>query len=222
MKMPEAMPTVVLISGRGTNMTALLDTHIPGLDVRAVICNRRDAPGLDRAHERGVETVVIDDREFSSRADFDEALAREVESWAPRLVVLAGFMRVLAPWFVERHAEHMLNIHPSLLPSFPGLATHRRAIEAGVQQHGATVHFVTPQVDAGPIIVQAVVPVLPHDSPSTLAARVLEEEHRILPQAVRWFVEGRLALRDGQACLDGKRLAANTSVVPVLDEEKTS
>jgi phosphoribosylglycinamide formyltransferase-1 len=159
-----------------------------------VIANRADAGGLAIAQTHGVATAVVDHRAYASREAFDAALAGAIDGHGPDLVVLAGFMRVLTPAFVQRYASRMINIHPSLLPSFTGLDTHRRALEAGVKLHGCTVHFVTDTLDHGPIIAQAAVPVLPDDTESSLAARVLAQEHRLLPAAVRWFLEGRLAI----------------------------
>jgi phosphoribosylglycinamide formyltransferase-1 len=187
---------VVLISGRGTNMQALAEADLPGRIV-AVVSNRPDAGGLRYARERGMATAVVDHREYPTREAFDAALATAIEEHAPDLVALAGFMRVLMPGFVKRYAGRLLNIHPSLLPAFPGLDTHARALAAGVKVHGATVHFVTAALDHGPIIVQAAVPVLADDGPEVLAARVLAQEHRIYPLAARWFLEGALDLRDG-------------------------
>jgi phosphoribosylglycinamide formyltransferase-1 len=162
--------------------------------VAAVIANRPDAAGLAFAASHGIATAVVDHREFPERASFDAALAREIDGFAPDLVVLAGFMRVLTAGFVDRYAGRMLNVHPSLLPSFPGLKTHQQALDAGVRLHGASVHFVTSRLDHGPIVAQAAVPVETGDTPATLAERVLATEHIIYPRAVRWFVEGRLAL----------------------------
>lgn len=187
---------VILISGRGSNMEAMLRAQLPGR-VAAVISNRPHAAGLAYARERGVATAVVDHRGFDSRQAFDAALAQEIDRHAPGLVVLAGFMRVLGDEFVRRFEGRLMNIHPSLLPAFPGLHTHRRALEAGVRLHGCTVHFVTPALDNGPIIIQAAVPVLPGDDEERLAARVLVQEHRIYPQAVRWFLEGRLQCTAG-------------------------
>lgn len=191
---------VVAISGRGSNMRALVEA---GLPVTAVISNRPGAAGLAFAAERGIATAVIDHTDFPSREAFDAALSDAIDAHAPVLVVLAGFMRVLTSGFVERYGGRLVNIHPSLLPAFPGLRTHERAIEAGVKIHGATVHFVTSQLDHGPIIIQAAVPVLPDDDPDRLGARVLAVEHVIFPRAVRWFVEGRLAIHDGQVRVGG-------------------
>ena len=194
---------VILISGRGSNMRSLLDAGLPGR-CAAVISNRPDAAGLDYARERGIATVVVDHKAHASRAAFDDALTAEIERHAPDLVLLAGFMRVLGDPFVERFAGRMLNIHPSLLPAFPGLSTHAEALRLGVRIHGCTVHFVTPSLDAGPIVIQAAVAVLPGDDPARLAARVLEQEHVIYPLAARWFLEGRLHLADGRVRLDGE------------------
>lgn len=175
-------------------MQALLDAGVP---VSAVISNRADAEGLAIAKARGIATRVVDHRGRAAREDFDAALAAEIERFAPRLVALAGFMRLLTPGFVGRYRERLLNIHPSLLPAFPGLHTHERALAAGVKVHGCTVHFVTAELDHGPIVAQAAVPVRSGDDAAALAARVLKQEHVIYPRAVRWFLEGRLALADG-------------------------
>jgi phosphoribosylglycinamide formyltransferase-1 len=188
---------VILISGRGSNMQAIVRACArEGWPARvaAVIANRPDAAGLALAAEAGIPTAVVDYLEFPERDAFDAALAAAIDRYEPDLVVLAGFMRVLTTAFVERYVGRMLNVHPSLLPSFPGLKTHQRALEAGVALHGATVHFVTPQIDHGPIVIQAAVPVVAGDDATQLAARVLASEHVIYPRAVRWFVEGRLAL----------------------------
>jgi len=194
------MSVVVLVSGRGSNMQALLEAGIP---VSAVISNRRDARALGIAAQRGIATGVVDHRAFPSRDAFDSALAAEVERYEPHLVVLAGFMRILGAGFVERFAGRVMNIHPSLLPAFPGLHTHQRALEAGVKVHGCTVHFVTADLDHGPIVVQAVVPVLPGDDPDRLAARVLAQEHVVFPRAVNWFLEDRLVIEKGRVSVKG-------------------
>jgi len=172
--------------------------------VAAVISNRPDAAGLGFAAANGIDTAVVDHREFDDRAAFDAALAREIDRFEPDLVVLAGFMRVLTDAFVERYAGRMLNVHPSLLPCFPGLRTHQQALDAGVRVHGASVHFVTPTLDHGPIVAQAAVPVIAGDDAAALAARVLTVEHIIYPRAVRWFIEGRLAI-------EGERVALTPS-----------
>jgi phosphoribosylglycinamide formyltransferase 1 len=188
---------VILISGRGSNMQAILDAvQNDGLpaSVAAVVSNRADAGGLGVADSRKIPTVVVDHRSYATREAFDDALAGAIDLHRPDAVVLAGFMRVFTVPFVERYRGRLLNIHPSLLPAFAGTHTHRRALAAGVKLHGCTVHFVTPEVDAGPIIAQAAVPVLPGDDEDTLAARVLRQEHRIYPLALRWFLEDRLRL----------------------------
>jgi len=185
------MALVVLISGRGSNMRALVEAELP---VSAVISNLADAQGLDFAAQRGIPTRVVEHRAFPAREDFDRALAAEIDRFSPRLIALAGFMRVLTAPFVARFEGRLVNIHPSLLPAFPGLHTHERALAAGVKVHGCTVHFVTAELDAGPIIVQAAVPVRPADTASALAARVLEQEHVIYPRAAKWFLDGKLAV----------------------------
>lgn len=189
------MSIVVLVSGRGSNLQAILEA---GVRVAAVIGNRPGAGGLEIAAHRGVPTAVVDHKRFATREAFEEALAAEIDRYAPRLVALAGFMRVLTPGFVGRYAGRLVNIHPSLLPEFPGLDTHARALASGATRHGCTVHFVTGQLDHGPIIAQASVPVLPGDDAQSLAARVLEEEHKIYPRAIRWFLDGRLEIEDGK------------------------
>ena len=168
-----------------------------GLDVRAVISSRPDAQGLVWARAQGIDTSVLDHTAHASRESFDAALAAEVARFAPDLILLAGFMRILTPGFIARFPRRMLNIHPSLLPSFPGLHTHRRALEAGVKLHGCTVHLVTDALDSGPIVTQAAVPVIPGDTEDSLSARVLAAEHRIYPQAVRWFLEDRIEFLAG-------------------------
>jgi phosphoribosylglycinamide formyltransferase-1 len=187
----------ILISGRGSNMSALLAAGVPA-EFPVVLSNNAKAEGLLVAKKRGVETAIVDHRAYADRASFDHALADKLEAYRPDLIVLAGFMRILTDVFLARFPSRILNIHPSLLPAFPGVDTHRRALEQGVRLHGCTVHFVTGALDHGPIVIQAAVPVLPEDDPRSLAARVLEQEHRIYPQAVRWFVEGRLSLDRGR------------------------
>lgn len=191
---------VVLISGRGSNLRSLVDA---GLPVTAVISNRTDAAGLDFARSRGIASAVVEHRAFPTREAFEGALGAAIDRHAPRLVALAGFMRVLTAGFVRRYAGRMLNIHPSLLPAFQGLDTHARALAAGVKIHGCTVHFVTEALDGGPIVIQAAVPVLPGDSAASLAARVLEQEHRIYPRAARWFLEERLVIQNGTVRVKG-------------------
>ncbi|RTL48776.1 MAG: phosphoribosylglycinamide formyltransferase [Rhodocyclaceae bacterium] len=193
---------VILISGRGSNMQALLQAGLPG-QCAAVISNRPDAEGLDFARGQGVTAVVVDHKRFPDRESFDGALMVEIDRHAPDLVLLAGFMRILTPGFVRHYEGRLLNIHPSLLPAFPGLSTHAAAIDAGVCIHGATVHFVTPDLDVGPALIQAAVPVLPGDDAATLGARVLQQEHVIYPAAARWFLEGRVGLEGGRVRMDG-------------------
>lgn len=195
---------VILISGRGSNMEALIRARDAGelpITIAAVISNRPDAAGLETAAKAGIVTHFVDHKGFPDRAAFDAALAECIDEFAPDLVILAGFMRILSDGFVRHYAGRLLNIHPSLLPAFPGLHTHRRALEEGVRIHGCTVHFVTPTLDHGPVVVQAAVPVLDSDDEASLAARVLAQEHRIYPLAVRWFAEGRLALEGGRVRL---------------------
>ncbi|MDI3512802.1 MAG: phosphoribosylglycinamide formyltransferase 1 [Rhodocyclaceae bacterium] len=205
---------VILISGRGSNMEAIVRARIPGVRIAAVISNRPGATGLGFAREHGIATAVVDHTAHADRASFDAALAQCIDSHAPDLVVLAGFMRVLTDGFVRRYEGRLLNIHPSLLPAFPGLHTHRRALEAGVKVHGATVHFVTAELDDGPIVVQAAVPVRADDDEATLAARVLAQEHVIYPQAVRWFAEDRLSFDDrGRAVVRGACVDAGVAWV---------
>ena len=212
---------VILISGRGSNMQSLLAAAADGsLSVRvvAVLSNRPGAAGLETAGAAGIPTRVIDHTLYPDRESFDAAMAEAIDAFSPDLVVLAGFMRILSNGFVERYAGRMMNIHPSLLPMFPGLHTHRRALEEGVRIHGCTVHFVTPTLDHGPIIIQAAVPVLDGDDEASLAARVLAQEHRIYRQAVRWFAEGRLRLRDGRVEVTGQQSAESALLSPTLSE----
>jgi phosphoribosylglycinamide formyltransferase 1 len=212
-----AQRIVILISGRGSNMEALLAADLPAT-IAAVISNVPDARGLTTARDRGIQTAAVDHRAYVDRTQFDTALAAEIDRHQPDLIVLAGFMRVLTDDFVKRYAGRLLNIHPSLLPAFPGLHTHQRALDAGVRVHGCTVHFVTAALDHGPIIVQAAVPVLSRDTKDSLAERVLAQEHRIYPQAVRWFCERRLRLRpNGTVELDGAPIAEGALISPALD-----
>lgn len=210
---------VILISGRGSNMEAILDAHLP-VQIAAVISNEPDAKGLVTAQSRHIPTAVVPHRAFADRETFDAVLAMEINRYQPDLIVLAGFMRVLTEEFVVRYPGRMINIHPSLLPSFPGLHTHRRALEAGVRLHGCSVHFVTPGLDSGPIIAQAAVPVLADDTEDTLAARVLTEEHRIYPQAVRWICDGRVKLgADDRVEYIGITPAQGVLHAPALDRD---
>jgi len=203
------LPVVVLISGSGSNLQALIDgaqKDLP-IHIRAVVSNEPDAFGLERARRAGIETRVLSHRYYRTREDYDDALGSSIEQFEPGLVVLAGFMRILTPALVARFRGRMLNIHPSLLPKFRGLHTHQRALEAGETVHGASVHFVTEELDGGPLVLQARVKVEPGDDSDRLAARVLTREHRIYPQVVRWFAQRRLRLdADGRPRLDGHLL----------------
>lgn len=173
-------------------------------EIVAVISNRPDAPGLDYAAKMDIPTVVVESKSFTSREAFDAVLQQQIDQFAPDLVVLAGFMRILTSAFVQHYAERMINVHPSLLPSFVGLATHQQALNAGVKLHGITVHFVTPELDHGPIIAQAAVPVLNDDTVDSLSKRVLEQEHVIYPRAVRWFIEGKLKMIENRVHVIGE------------------
>jgi phosphoribosylglycinamide formyltransferase 1 len=208
----------VLLSGRGSNLAAILAAarapRFPGA-VAHVVSNRAAAAGLDIARRHAVAATVVDHGAFPSREAFDEALAGVIDASEPDLVVLAGFMRVLTPAFVARYAGRLMNVHPSLLPAYPGLHTHRRALADGVRVHGCTVHFVTPSIDVGPIVAQAAVPVLDGDDEATLAARVLAEEHRLLPAAVGWFCAGRLALHEGRVRVQDARVPDRALAVPL-------
>ena len=198
---------VVLISGRGSNLQAIIDDATDPqcpFELCAVVSNRPEAAGLERARLANVSTRIVDHKSHSSREHFDAALAESIDAFHPELVVLAGFMRVLTSDFVDHYEARLINIHPSLLPEFPGLDTHQRAITSGAHEHGASVHFVSNTLDGGPLIVQARVPILTTDDATTLAARVLEQEHHILPQAIRWFAQGRLKIQDERVTLDGK------------------
>lgn len=198
-------------------MEALLKAGLPAR-ICAVISNDPAAAGLHSAKRQGVETATVDHRAYAQREDFDAALAQTIDACRPDLIVLAGFMRILTTAFVEHYRGRMLNIHPSLLPAFPGLHTHRQALAAGVRIHGCTVHYVTPRLDHGPIIIQAAVPVLPDDNEDTLAARVLEQEHRIYPQAVRWLCEDRVTLTpQGRVQIAGVHPTAAALLVPAPD-----
>ena len=209
--MADTCNVVVLISGSGSNLQALIDSQGAGNPARigAVISNRADAYGLVRAQNAGIATAVLDHKAFEGREAFDAALIEAIDAHRPDLVVLAGFMRILTPGFVRHYAGRLLNIHPSLLPRYKGLHTHQRALEAGDAEHGCSVHFVTEELDGGPLVVQAVVPVRAGDTPETLASRVQIGEHHIYPLAVRWFAEGRLRLGEQGAELDGTRLPAS-------------
>jgi phosphoribosylglycinamide formyltransferase-1 len=208
----------VLISGRGSNLAALLDAMRDGTlggMITRVIANIPDAPGLAVARTHGVNATALDNRDFATREAFDAALADVIDAERPDLVVLAGFLRVLGAPFVRRYADRLLNVHPSLLPLYPGLHTHRRALAEGARIHGCTVHFVTPEVDVGPIIAQAAVSVQDDDDEASLAARVLAQEHVILPAAVRWFCEGRLVIAGRRVRVNGVRQTAGDAVLRV-------
>jgi len=200
---------VVLISGSGSNLQAIIDaSHASDypVNIAAVISNRPDVKGLERAKQANITSLVIDHTQFSGRKDFDQALIEQIDHFQPDLVVLAGFMRILTQDFVEHYTGKLINIHPALLPDFPGLNTHERAIESAVKQHGASVHFVTSEVDGGPIVLQASVPVKPDDSTEKLAQRVLQQEHLIYPLAIKWFAEKRLVLDKNKVLLDNEVL----------------
>ena len=208
---------VILISGRGTNLQALLKAALP-CDIAAVISNRADAKGLDIAKSHGIPTAVIEHRDYPDRGSFDAALARVIDAYAPDIVALAGFMRILSAGFVSRYHGRLINIHPSLLPAYTGLDTHARALQDGVKIHGCTVHFVTHDLDHGPIIIQAAVPVLRGDTEQTLAARVLHEEHRIYAQAIRWLCKDKVALNEqGHAVLRHRKQCGHTLISPGLE-----
>ena len=204
------LAVVVLISGGGSNLQALIEGQAQWpYRIAAVISNEPEAAGLERARRAGIPSEVLSHRGFADRAAYDQALAGVIDHYRPGLVALAGFMRILTPGLVARYAGRMLNIHPSLLPKFRGLHTHLQALKAGEREHGASVHFVTAELDGGPVIAQAPVPILPGDEPATLAARVLAREHRLYPRVVGWFAQGRLVLTpDGQCRLDGAPLEA--------------
>jgi len=200
------LPLVVLISGNGSNLQAIIDAAAAGelpVEIRAVISNRPAAHGLTRARQAGIAAVAVDHTQFPDRASFDAALQTAIDWYQPRLVVLAGFMRILTPEFVAHYHGRMLNVHPSLLPAFRGLDTHARALAAGVKEHGVSIHFVTSELDGGPVVAQQKVAILPGDDSAALAQRVQQAEHALYSRVIRWFAEGRLTLRGNQAMLDG-------------------
>ena len=203
---------VVLISGGGTNLQAIIDAcktnNIPG-DVVAVISNKTDVYGLERAKNAGIPNKVLPHKSFSSRDDYDQSLITEIDAFKPDLIVLAGFMRILTPHFVQHFSGKLLNIHPSLLPKYQGLNTHQRAIDAKDSEHGVSVHFVTEELDGGPVILQAKVPVFEQDNADDLASRIHEQEYRIYPLVIKWFCQERLTMHNEQAVLDGKVLPAS-------------
>lgn len=205
----DRLPIVVLISGRGSNLRSIIQHAQLGqlpVEIRAVISNRADANGLHVAQAAGIPTTVLDHRIFSDRGAFDRALVALIDEYRPRLVVLAGFMRILTPEFVVHFRGRLLNIHPSLLPAFRGLHTHERALQAGVSEHGASVHYVTDELDGGPVFLQATVPVHSDDTASSLADRVLEQEHRLYPLALRLIAEGRIRYDGNSISFDGERM----------------
>jgi len=206
------LPLVVLISGRGSNLKAIIDAQDPLVEIRAVISNRPQAPGLLYAKQAGIPTEVIDHTPFKTRLEFDNALQNCIDHYQAKLIVLAGFMRILSAEFVTHYRGRIFNIHPSLLPAFKGLHTHKRVLESKMKEHGASVHFITEDLDAGPVIIQARIPILPNDNEKNLAARVLCEEHRIYPQAIHWFAQNRLQLQGQQALLDGQPITFSGDV----------
>lgn len=204
---------VILLSGSGSNLQAFIDASrnglLPDVEICAVISNKAQAFGLDRAKQAGIATACIDHTQFASREAFDAELRTCIDSYHANLVVLAGFMRILTPGFVRHYLGRLINIHPSLLPKYPGLHTHQRALDAGDSEAGATVHFVTEELDGGPAIIQAKIPVFPGDDAAALADRVLSKEHTIYPMAARWFAEGRLVLQNSKAVFDAQVLPEN-------------
>ncbi|VXC06332.1 phosphoribosylglycinamide formyltransferase 1 [Pseudomonas sp. 8BK] len=214
--MPAQCNVVVLISGSGSNLQALIDSIAHDgnpAHISAVISNRADAYGLERAKQAGIATTVLDHKQFDGREAFDAALVGAIDAFNPQLVVLAGFMRILTPGFIRHYSGRLLNIHPSLLPKYKGLHTHQRALDAGDTEHGCSVHFVSEELDGGPLVVQAVVPVQSDDSPTSLAQRVHEQEHVIYPLAVRWFAEDRLQLTAHGAMLDEQLLPSTGHLI---------
>lgn len=215
----KSFPIVVLISGSGSNLQAIIDSSSnpeTSIDIRAVISSNPNAYGLKRANRAGISCKVLNYRDYPDRSSYDAALMAEIDRHQPKLVVLAGFMRILSTEFVNHYSDRLINIHPSLLPLYPGLNTHQRAIENGDREAGATVHFVTPEVDDGPVIIQAHVPVFETDTGNELASRVLKQEHIIYPKAIRWFAEGRLSVHGGEVFLDDKK----SSKQQVYSDEK--
>lgn len=203
------MPVAILISGRGTNMRVIAELAAADalpIDIRVVVSDQAQAAGLASAASMGIETRTLSPRDYPDRAAYDAALVQLLAPYAPQLIVLAGFMRILSATFIDAFAGRILNVHPSLLPKYRGLHTHRRALEAGDAVHGVSIHFVTQELDGGPLVSQALIDVRPDDTPETLSSRVQQQEHRIYPQAIEWFAAGRLRLRDNQVWLDGRPL----------------
>ncbi|MDD1792598.1 phosphoribosylglycinamide formyltransferase [Enterovibrio sp. ZSDZ42] len=199
---------VVLVSGNGSNLQAIIDRchQKDGINIAAVIANKEDAYGLTRAKSAGIDAVVVPSKGITDRSEYDDKLMTAIDGYQPDLIVLAGFMRILTPAFVQHYHAKMINIHPSLLPKYTGLNTHQRAIDAGDKVHGTSVHFVTEELDGGPVILQAEVPIFEQDNADTVFERVQEQEHRIYPLVIEWFCEGRLTMNDGQALMDGLML----------------
>ena len=220
----ERMPIVVLISGGGTNLQALIDSannESALFQIACVISNRPNVKGLQRAELAGIATLCIDHRDFAEREAFDEELIKAIDNYAPELVVLAGFMRILTTEFVQHYYGRMVNIHPSLLPKYRGLHTHQRALDAGDSKHGVSIHFVTEELDGGPIIIQSVVPVVENDTADTLAARVLKQEHLIYPLVVGWYAKNKLRCQQGQVFFDEKTLEHPLQYQELTDEQKS-
>ncbi|MEX1196296.1 MAG: phosphoribosylglycinamide formyltransferase [Pseudohongiellaceae bacterium] len=208
-------PVVVLISGNGSNLQAIMDTSADSAyEVVGVLSNRPDAYGLQRAADAGVPSAIVSHRDHPDRESFEQALMEAIDTWQPRLLVLAGFMRILTASFVTRYQGRILNIHPSLLPAYRGTNTHQRVLDAGETEHGVSVHFVTEELDGGPVICQAAVPVEARDDKDSLARKVAAREHKIYPEAVDWFAQGRLVMRDNAAFLDGERLPEQGVRIP--------
>lgn len=207
---------VILISGRGSNMQALLQAQLPCI-IAAVISNRASAEGLSFAAAQGIPTAVVTHQDYPTRAEFDAALAKVIDQYQADFVILAGFMRILTPEFVSHYQGRLVNIHPSLLPAYTGLHTHARALQDAIKIHGCTVHFVTADLDHGPILIQAAVPVLCDDTEDSLSARVLMEEHRIYPQAVRWLCEDEVSLKDGKVYFRHQKQASFSLISPGLE-----
>ncbi|MDO4998171.1 MAG: phosphoribosylglycinamide formyltransferase [Neisseria sp.] len=203
---------VILISGRGSNMQAIVEAQIPNSRIAAVLSNKEDAAGLAWAAERGIETAALNHKNFASRLEFDTAMMNLIDEYQPDLVVLAGFMRILTPEFCQHYESRLINIHPSILPAFTGLHTHQRALETGCRVAGCTIHFVTAELDSGPIIAQGIVPIIDGDTADGIAARVLKVEHQLLPQAVADFVAGRLRI-EGNRVIGNQNIATNAQML---------
>ena len=219
------IPVVVLISGRGSNLQSIIEAmqhQQLDIDIKAVISNRPDATGLEKARAAGIPAITVDHQQFANRHDFDLALQKSIDRYHPELLVLAGFMRILGEDFVNHYLGRMLNIHPSLLPRYPGLNTHQRALDNKDRWHGASIHFVASELDGGPVVLQVRLPVLEDDDQESLAERVLQQEHKLYCQAIQWFVEKRLILHQGQAYLDGNKITQPVIMDAKLDRNLTS